>query len=136
MILLIYALYSLFTLNSRVNQRLDPEDDGALSESDYEHTPQHPRVPLPPLEIHRDLVVASMKSDNTSWLFEYFPDWHKSIYVVDDKNAELTVEVNKGRESMVYLTYVHPHAGVTQEHPTQSMVEIAPLTIFSCQLHH
>lgn len=62
--------------------------------------------PLPPLGIERDLVVASMTTDNTTWLFEFFPDWHKSIYVVDDKSAELTVEKNKGRESMVYLTYV------------------------------
>jgi hypothetical protein len=58
--------------------------------------------------IEKDMVVASVKSDNTSWLFENFPDWHKSVYVVDDKNAELTVPLNKGRESMVYLTYVLP----------------------------
>ncbi|KAL1999455.1 hypothetical protein VTN02DRAFT_4503 [Thermoascus thermophilus] len=101
-ILLAYALYSLLTLNPRGNRRLDLDDD--------EHTPQHPRGRLPPREIiHRDLVVASMRSDNTSWLFEYFPDWHKSIYVVDDPDAELTVEVNKGRESMVYLTYIIDH---------------------------
>lgn len=51
------------------------------------------------------MVVASMKKDNTSWLFENFPDWHKSVYVVDDEDAELTVGENKGRESMVYLTW-------------------------------
>ncbi|XHF99427.1 hypothetical protein AWENTII_002929 [Aspergillus wentii] len=56
--------------------------------------------------IQKDMVVASMKSDDTSWLFEHFPEWHKSIYVVDDKSAELTVKKNKGRESMVYLTYI------------------------------
>lgn len=55
-------------------------------------------------DIPQDFVVASTKNDDVSWLFKYFPDWHKSIYVVDDKNADLTVEVNKGRESMVYLT--------------------------------
>lgn len=52
------------------------------------------------------MVVASMKKDNTSWLFEHFPDWQKSVYVVDDGDAELTVGENKGRESMVYLTCV------------------------------
>jgi hypothetical protein len=52
----------------------------------------------------KNMVVASMKSDDTSWLLEYFPDWTKSIYVVDDKHAPLTVTRNKGRESMVYLT--------------------------------
>lgn len=52
------------------------------------------------------MVVASMKSDDTSWLAEYFQDWSRSIYVVDDKDAPLTVARNKGRESMVYLTLV------------------------------
>ena len=55
-------------------------------------------------DVLQDFVVASTKNDDVSWLFKYFPDWHKSIYVVDDKNADLTVETNKGRESMVYLT--------------------------------
>ncbi|KAJ6155874.1 hypothetical protein N7470_006440 [Penicillium chermesinum] len=44
-----------------------------------------------------------MKSDDTSWVAEYFPDWSRSIYVVDDKQAPLTVAHNKGRESMVYI---------------------------------
>lgn len=50
------------------------------------------------------MVVASMKKDDTSWLRQNFPDWSKSIYVVDDKHAPLTVAYNKGRESMVYLS--------------------------------
>ena len=52
----------------------------------------------------KELVVASMKDDDTSWLYEFFPEWSKSVYVVDDKQAPLTVTQNKGRESMVYLT--------------------------------
>lgn len=56
--------------------------------------------------IKKDLVVASMVGDNTTWLYDSLPDWHKSIYIVDDKYADLTVTINKGRESMVYLTYV------------------------------
>ncbi|KAL2006898.1 hypothetical protein VTN00DRAFT_9566 [Thermoascus crustaceus] len=53
-----------------------------------------------------ELVVASMKHENTAWLLEYFPTWRSSIYVVDDPEAALTVPMNKGRESMVYLTYI------------------------------
>ncbi|KAJ5716654.1 Lipase class 3 [Penicillium malachiteum] len=60
----------------------------------------------PVLRKRKDMIVASMKSDDTSWLAEYFPDWSRSIYVVDDKKAPLTVMKNKGRESMVYLTYI------------------------------
>ncbi|KAJ5837138.1 Lipase class 3 [Penicillium robsamsonii] len=59
-----------------------------------------------PVPREKNMIVASMKSDDTSWLSEYFPDWTKSIYVVDDKHAPLTVTRNKGRESMVYLTYI------------------------------
>lgn len=56
--------------------------------------------------VKKDLIVASTTGDNTTWLYDSLPDWHKSIYIVDDKHADLTVSVNKGRESMVYLTYV------------------------------
>jgi hypothetical protein len=52
------------------------------------------------------VVVASQASENATWLDEYFPHWEKNIYRVDDPKAPLTVPKNKGRESMVYLTYV------------------------------
>lgn len=52
------------------------------------------------------LVVASQTKDNTTWLRENYKSWRKEIYVVDDATARLTVPVNKGREAMVYLTYV------------------------------
>ncbi|KAL1997840.1 hypothetical protein VTN02DRAFT_627 [Thermoascus thermophilus] len=55
------------------------------------------------------LVVASTKHENTSWLLEYFPRWQHRIYVVDDAQAALTVPRNKGREAMVYLTYIIDH---------------------------
>lgn len=51
-----------------------------------------------------DVVVARRSSENTSWLYEYFPEWHKQIYTVDDAAAALSIPKNKGRESMVYLT--------------------------------
>jgi hypothetical protein len=50
------------------------------------------------------VVVASQKSENATWLDQYFPHWEKNIYRVDDSRAPLTVPKNKGRESMVYLT--------------------------------
>lgn len=53
----------------------------------------------------KELVVASLKGDDVSWLYDNITEWTKSIYVVDDPSAKLTVPINKGRESMVYLTY-------------------------------
>jgi len=52
------------------------------------------------------LVVASQSTDDTSWLDDVFLDWQKNIYVTNDPNARLTVPKNKGREGMVYLTYI------------------------------
>ena len=54
------------------------------------------------------MVVASMKHENITWLDDYLHGWKKNIYVVDDAHAPLTVPVNKGREAMVFLTYVYP----------------------------
>jgi len=51
------------------------------------------------------LVIASMKHENTSWFYDELPEWRKYVYVVNDPTAELTVPLNKGRESMVYLSY-------------------------------
>ncbi|CAM1505157.1 Fc.00g107940.m01.CDS01 [Cosmosporella sp. VM-42] len=53
-----------------------------------------------------EMVIASMKRENVTWLNDYLLDWKKNIYVVDDPSAELTVPVNKGREAMVFLTYI------------------------------
>ncbi|KAK2799981.1 hypothetical protein FQN51_006410 [Onygenales sp. PD_10] len=69
-----------------------------------------------------EIVMAAMSSDNTSWLYEYFPDWKKNIYVVDNPMAELTVAKNKGRESMAYLTYIIDH----YDHLPQHMIFIHP----------
>jgi hypothetical protein len=107
-IVIVYALYFLFfsksstDRESAVSVHNPVHDEGANRDSrSGQASPSHDNK-----RIEKDMVVASMKSDNTSWLFENFPDWHKSVYVVDDKNAELTVAQNKGRESMVYMTYV------------------------------
>ncbi|KAF2740152.1 hypothetical protein EJ04DRAFT_518942 [Polyplosphaeria fusca] len=52
------------------------------------------------------VVIASQKTEDPKWLDEYFPQWEKNIYKVDDQDAPLTVPKNKGRESMVYLTFI------------------------------
>lgn len=51
-----------------------------------------------------EMVVASMLSENVTWLDNYLVDWKKNIYVVDDPMAKFTVPMNKGREAMVFLT--------------------------------
>ncbi|KAI1869030.1 uncharacterized protein JN550_006017 [Neoarthrinium moseri] len=56
-----------------------------------------------------EIVVASLRHEDTSWLPTYLPEWKANVYVVDDPEAPLTVSVNRGRESMVYLTYIIDH---------------------------
>lgn len=51
-----------------------------------------------------EMVIASLKRENITWLHDYLPTWPKNVYVVDDPSAPLTVPQNKGREAMVFLT--------------------------------
>ncbi|KAI1329684.1 hypothetical protein F5Y16DRAFT_364998 [Xylariaceae sp. FL0255] len=54
-----------------------------------------------------DLVVASLSTENSAWVDKFLPQsWTKRVYVVDDSSAELQAPQNKGREAMVYLTYI------------------------------
>lgn len=108
-ILIIYALYFLFFA-----KKSGPRNIAASTHDEVHHGGPHrdyrsgqatpSRQASIQQPIPREMVVASMKTDDVSWLYQYFPDWHKSVYVVDDKKAPLTVKLNKGRESMVYLT--------------------------------
>ena len=67
-------------------------------------------------EIKTAVVVASQTSENATWIAEAFPQWEQYIYRVDDPGAKLTVPKNKGRESMVYLTYVRSSFGLRITH--------------------
>lgn len=74
--------------------------------------PKKQQIPLTSTPLIKDddsleMVVASTSSENVTWLHDYLPQWKKNIYVVDDASAELTVPTNKGRESMVFLTYAN-----------------------------
>lgn len=55
-----------------------------------------------------ELVVAATKNENIAWLDSNLRGWLKTVYIVDDTEARPTVPTNKGREAMVYLTYVTP----------------------------
>lgn len=84
------------------------------------------------------LVVASVSATNTSWIQEYFPQHDHKIYIADDENAELTINLNKGRESAVYLTYVfddpNDQLNETNRFADTSLttMTICPKSVFSC----
>ena len=60
-------------------------------------------------EASKALIVASIKSENTSWIHEHFPNWDRKIYINNDPKANLTIPGQKGRESTTYLTYLIDH---------------------------
>jgi hypothetical protein len=61
------------------------------------------------------VVVASLRSEDTSWVHRHLPNWSRHIYIVDDPTAEFTVPKNRGREAMVYLRYVE-QTGLAEAH--------------------
>ncbi|KAI3317368.1 hypothetical protein HD806DRAFT_515294 [Xylariaceae sp. AK1471] len=77
---------------------LKEEQDHELKQEDHQQQQEQ--------DHELELVVASTKKEDTSWLHTFLPAWHKNIYVADDTTAPLTVPKNKGREAMVYLTYM------------------------------
>ncbi|KAF7713984.1 Uncharacterized protein PECH_006158 [Penicillium ucsense] len=109
-VLAIYCLFFAGDERSHSRSYKDKADKYAhKTESVAANTVGHDDLAHSAVRPHKEMVVASMKGDDTSWLAEYFYDWSRKIYVVNDKTAPLTVAVNKGRESMVYLTYIIDH---------------------------
>ncbi|KAI9806692.1 MAG: hypothetical protein M1825_006149 [Sarcosagium campestre] len=56
----------------------------------------------------RTLVAGHRKDDDISWMSR-LPDIKLALYNVDDLSAPLHPPKNKGREAMVYLTYIIDH---------------------------
>lgn len=112
-----FYLYSSYVCPSSLSLLPRPADSLANA---YRHASFAPLdlkdVPAPQLVLSNEehmpdkvLVVSSMKADDTAWLHQYFPDWQRVIYVMDDPTAKYTVARNKGRESTAYLTYIIDH---------------------------
>lgn len=56
------------------------------------------------------VIMAKTEKENTDWVAEHLPDWQAAIYTVNPSanttDTTLTTPMNKGRESMAYLSYV------------------------------
>lgn len=105
-IAIVYTIYFLFFSRplGRTRQRIS-----SAPRSFFRSKPKEEKLDAPEVMAvrrHKDMIMATKKGDDTAWLFDELSDWHKSNYVVDDPDAELTIPKNKGRESMVYLTCV------------------------------
>ncbi|KAJ5469817.1 hypothetical protein N7530_007174 [Penicillium desertorum] len=54
----------------------------------------------------RVIIVGKMSYEDTNWLEDHLPEWQHAVYMVDDPEASLQVEQNKGKESSAYLQYI------------------------------
>jgi hypothetical protein len=52
------------------------------------------------------IVVPKTAEEDLSWLIKDVTEEHMVVYEVDNPSARYTVPQNKGREAMVYLTYM------------------------------
>lgn len=69
------------------------------------------------------VVIPALVTDDMSWVAQDLPDWQRAIYIVnpsittfanasagtvsaDLSTTQLTTPMNKGKESMAYLTYI------------------------------
>ncbi|MCJ1257846.1 hypothetical protein MMC24_005672 [Lignoscripta atroalba] len=61
------------------------------------------------------IVMAKLEAENTDWVLDHLPDWRRAIYTVNPSNTtlsspnQLITPINKGHESMAYLTYIIDH---------------------------
>ncbi|PYI36837.1 hypothetical protein BP00DRAFT_331179 [Aspergillus indologenus CBS 114.80] len=61
------------------------------------------------------IVVAKLQEKNTDWIEQELPDWQRALYTVNPSkeavadDQQLKTPLNKGHESMAYLTYLIEH---------------------------
>lgn len=94
--------------------------DGNNNIVEVDLPPPPPPKPVAQQQQYRsdvELVVASTKHEDTSWIARHLPEWRAHRYVVDDDDNDgssssaaststLKVPANKGHEAMVYLTHI------------------------------
>ncbi|KAK3674085.1 hypothetical protein LTR78_005932 [Recurvomyces mirabilis] len=69
----------------------------------------------PPSPLSKAIVIGRLSSEDVDWVAQDLPDWQHYIYTVDlSANGSISptglrTHINKGRESMPYLTYIIDH---------------------------
>ncbi|MCJ1245763.1 hypothetical protein MMC30_002967 [Trapelia coarctata] len=92
---------------ARLQQATQPVEDATNEMLQYAEATN---TPIQGKERGNALVVVSLKSEDTSWLGGLLEEWERNIYVVDGEalkeGAQLRIPKNKGREGMVYLSFI------------------------------
>jgi hypothetical protein len=112
LLFVVISLSSLYTSSSEQVRSIIPHPFRAA------HDAAQPTL-QPPTNV--TVVVASISSSNTSWLQTSLPShWTKTRYITDSPSTSPSVPINKGREAMVYLSFL-----------IDNYASLPPITIFS-----
>jgi hypothetical protein len=127
-------LIPLFFLSRHLLDLWDQYNCSAYVVAFISHGNQVRTPPIPAQPGDKIIIMAKLEQENTDWVAEYLPEytpfppstltprlnpaasWQRAIYTVNpsssshspDRNT-LTTSLNKGHESMAYLTYIIDH---------------------------
>ncbi|KAJ5907043.1 uncharacterized protein N7473_003959 [Penicillium subrubescens] len=109
--------FSLYLLEAHLKDICSQYRAGAylIDWLDRNGASQRPTVGNVPVPGDKVIVMAKLQEEPTEWVQEELPDWQRAIYIVNPSEEArsnpqiLTTPLNKGHESMAYLTYVIDH---------------------------
>jgi len=126
-------LIPLFFLSRHLLDLWDQYNGSAYMWASISHGTQGRSPPIPAIPGDKIIVMAKLEQENTDWVAEYLPEytpfppfhlhlttnpaasWQRAIYTVNPSSSDssdhntLTTSLNKGHESMAYLTYIIDH---------------------------
>ncbi|KAJ5382014.1 uncharacterized protein N7496_004442 [Penicillium cataractarum] len=91
---------------------MDRDDEaGVIHNLNVKPKPKPKSTPKPKVSPYPDrvIVLGRMSWEDSDWLEEELPEWQHAVYVVDEPDFEYTVQMNKGKESNIYLQYIIDH---------------------------
>ncbi|BDD58645.1 hypothetical protein MAP00_003908 [Monascus purpureus] len=109
---IITLIYLLYLLKNHLQGLCDQYSAGAYLVAWMANHGAHHHSPHRGAVGDKVIVMARLEEDDTNWVQEELPDWQRAIYTVNPSNATvedshaLITPINKGHESMAYLTYI------------------------------
>ncbi|KAH8433245.1 DUF3431 domain-containing protein [Aspergillus melleus] len=112
--ILLVLLVPLYLIKAHLEDLCDQYRAGAylVNWLDIESPEYEDVLPKHHLSSDKVIVMAKLEEEPTEWVEAELPDWKRAIYVVNPSRAtaanehKLKTPLNKGHESMAYLTYL------------------------------
>lgn len=97
LLLLVVFLITTAGYRSRFLEDIRVDNGAAFDTKEYVGSPAN---------FSKALVVGHRERDNISWIESLPANINRCVYVIGNATASPTLPANKGREAMVYLTYI------------------------------